>query len=62
MAQVDYTPWGAGNGPLGPLANVRFGAQYTAYGQFNGTHTNFDGNGANAADNNALRLFTWIAF
>ena len=62
MTQIDYTPWGAGNGPLGPLVNVRFGAQYTAYGQFNGTHSNFDGNGANAADNNALRLFTWVAF
>lgn len=62
MAQIDYTPWGAGNGPLGPYANVRFGAQYTGYGQFNGTHTNFDGNGANAADNNTLRLFTWVAF
>ena len=62
MTQIDYTPWGAGNGPLGPLVNVRFGAQYTAYGQFNGTHTNIDGNGANATDNNAFRLFTWIAF
>jgi len=62
MGQIDYTPWGAGNGPLGPLVNVRFGAQYTAYGQFNGTRFNYDGNGSNAADNNTLRLFTWIAF
>ena len=62
MGQIDYTPWGSGNGPLGPYANVRFGVQYTAYGQFNGTHTNYDGSGANAADNNSLRLFTWVAF
>jgi hypothetical protein len=27
IAQIDYTPWGAGNGPLGPLVAVRFGAQ-----------------------------------
>ena len=61
-AQVDYTPWGAGNSPLGPRFNVRFGAQYIAYGQFDGARHNFDGNGANAADNNTFRLFTWIAF
>ncbi len=61
-AQIDYTPWGAGHSPLGPLFNVRFGAQYIAYGQFNGSRINFDGNGANAADNNTFRLFTWIAF
>ena len=61
-AQVDYTPWGAGNSPLGPLFNVRVGAQYTAYGQFNGTRFNYDGNGSNAADANIFRLFTWVAF
>lgn len=61
-AQIDYSPWGAGNGPLGPLVNWRIGAQYTAYGQFNGTRHDFDGNGASASDNNAFRLFTWIAF
>ena len=54
-AQIDFTPWGSGNGPLGPLVNARVGAQYTAYRQFDGTT-------ANASDNNALRLFTWVAF
>jgi hypothetical protein len=62
MGQIDYTPWGSGNGPLGPYVNVRFGVQYTAYGQFNGTRHNFDGNDANASDNNSLRLYTWVAF
>ncbi|KUR73711.1 hypothetical protein AQZ52_01715 [Novosphingobium fuchskuhlense] len=62
MAQVDYTPWGAGNSPLGPRAALRMGAQFTAYGRFDGARRNYDGAGANAADNNALRLFTWIAF
>lgn len=61
-AQVDYTPWGAGNSPLGPRFNVRLGAQYTAYGQFNGTHVNYDGNGARAADNNIFRVFAWMAY
>lgn len=62
MLQLDYTPWGKGRGPLGPLVNVRLGVQYTIYGQFNGARHNFDGNGANASDNNALRAFVWVAF
>lgn len=62
MAQIDYTPWGAGNSPLGPRAALRLGAQFTAYGRFDGARHNYDGAGANAADNNALRLFTWVAF
>jgi hypothetical protein len=36
--------------------------QYTVYGKFNGRRRNYDFSGANAADNDALRLFTWIAF
>ena len=62
MGQVDYTLWPAGNSPLGPRVNARVGAQYTLYDKFNGARHNFDGNGANASGNDALRLFTWIAF
>ena len=61
-AQVDYTPWGGGNSPLGPLFNLRVGVQYTAYGRFDGAVSNFDGAGTNASDNNTLRVFTWVAF
>lgn len=61
-AQLDYTPWGDGSGPLGPLVNMRLGVQYTAYGRFDGARHNYDGAGANASDNNALRIFTWLAF
>lgn len=61
-AQLDYTPWGAGNSPMGSLFNLRVGVQYTAYGRFNGAADNYDGNGANASDNNTLRVFTWVAF
>ena len=61
-AQLDYTPWGAGNSPLGPRVNMRLGVQYTAYGKFNGAKNNYDGNGGNASDNNTLRLFSWLAF
>ncbi|HEV2594311.1 MAG TPA: hypothetical protein VGU01_03835 [Sphingomicrobium sp.] len=62
MGEIDYTPWGDGKGPLGPLMNTRIGIQYTHYGKFNGRRRNFDGLGANASDNNALRAFVWIAF
>lgn len=62
MGQVDYTLWPAGDSPLGPLVNARVGLQYTLYGKFNGRRHNFDGEGRDASDNDALRLFTWIAF
>ena len=55
MGEVDYTFWPDSNGPLGPLFNMRVGAQYTAYRKF-------DGRTSNASNNNALRLFAWIAF
>jgi hypothetical protein len=60
--QVDGTPFGKGNSPLGPRFNLRVGAQYTLYGRFNGARSNYDFTGRNAADDNTLRLFTWIAF
>ena len=62
MGQIDFTPWGAGNSPLGTRFNARVGVQYTLYGKFNGRRHNYDLLGANAADNNALRVFTWVAF
>jgi len=62
LGQIDFTPWGNGKSPFGPRFNARVGVQYTLYGKFNGRHHNYDGEGANATDNNALRVFTWIAF
>jgi hypothetical protein len=55
MGQVDYTFWPDSKSPLGPLFNIRVGAQYTAYRKF-------DGRTSNASDNNALRLFVWVAY
>ena len=60
--QVDGTPWGKGNSPLGPRFNMRMGVQYTLYSHFNGARSNFDFTGRSAHDNNTLRLFTWVAF
>jgi hypothetical protein len=60
--QVDGTPFGASDSPLGRRFNLRVGAQYTAYTQIDGAGSNFDGAGSNAADNNAFRLFAWVAY
>jgi|HubBroStandDraft_1064217.scaffolds.fasta_scaffold36764_2 hypothetical protein len=50
--ELDYLPW----------LNTKIGVQYTAYGKFNGSSTNYDGFGRSAADNNTLFIFVWAAF
>ncbi len=60
--QIDATPWGDGSSPLGARFNTRVGVQYTAYQTFNGVGHNYNNAGANASDNNTLRVFTWIAY
>lgn len=57
--QADGTPFGAN--PIGGRFNIRAGLQYTLYTKFNGSSSNFNGFGRNASDNNALRLFLWLA-
>lgn len=55
VLQLDYTPWGGGDSPLGRRFNMRLGLQYTAYSKFNGVSSG-------ASDNNTLRVFTWFAY
>ena len=62
LLQLDGTPWGDGNSPLGKRFNMRVGIQYTAYLSFDGAGRNFDGFSRNASDNNTLRVFSWIAY
>jgi hypothetical protein len=59
--QIDATPWGSGDAPLGGRLALRVGLQYTMYARFNGAGSNYDGTGRNASDNNTLRIFTWLA-
>lgn len=61
MLQIDGTPFGGAPQPARRV-NLRMGLQYTHYTRFNGAGANFDGLGAHASDNDALRLFTWFAF
>lgn len=60
--QLDGTPFGDGSSPFGTHLNMRVGVQYTAFTRFNGAGRNYDNAGANASDNNTLRVFTWFAF
>jgi len=52
IAELDFNPW----------ENTRVGLQYTAYGDFNGGTTDYDGSGRNASGNNSLFLFVWLVF
>jgi hypothetical protein len=62
MFQVDGTPFGTGNSPLGKRFNIRTGVQYTHYLTFDGAAHDFDGQGRNAGDNDSVRVFTWVAY
>jgi hypothetical protein len=60
--EADWVPFGKEDSWLRPFANLRLGVQYTAYTQFNGGNSNYDGFGRNASDNNTLYLFAWLTF
>ncbi len=50
--EVNYVPW----------LNVKIGLQYVLYFKFDGASTNYDTFGRNAADNNMLFGYLWVAF
>ncbi|HET9123145.1 MAG TPA: hypothetical protein VFN52_06595 [Acidiferrobacteraceae bacterium] len=52
VAQATYLPW----------ENTQFALQYTAYTEFNGGSSNYDGSGRSAADNNTLYLLAWLVW
>ena len=60
--EADWVPFGKAESFAGPWANLKLGAQYTVYTQFNGAAKNYDGNGRNASDNNTLYVFAWLIF
>lgn len=61
VLQVDGTPFGDRGQPARRV-NLRVGVQYVAYARFDGARSNFDGAGADASDNNSLRIFAWFAY
>jgi hypothetical protein len=52
ILEADYLPW----------KNSKFSLQYTIYNKFNGAHSNYDGFGRDASDNNTLYLLVWVMF
>ena len=54
MFQVDYVPFGKAKMTTDPYINLRLSLQYTAYTQFNGAYTNYDGAGRSPEANNTL--------
>jgi hypothetical protein len=62
VIQADWTPLGKEDSWGNPWANLRLGAQYTAYTRYNGASKNYDGAGRNASDNDTLFLFAWVSF
>ena len=52
ILETDYLPWKAG----------KISLQYTIYSKFNGSHSNYDGSGRAASDNNTLFLIVWLMF
>jgi hypothetical protein len=59
--QIDGTVFGRDMALLDGRFNIRAGLQYVVYTKFNGAHSNYDGLGSNAPDNNTLRIFLWTA-
>ena len=62
ITELDWVPFGKNDSWGAPFANLKFGLQYTAYTQFNGGNSNYDGSGRSAGANNTLYAFAWLAF
>jgi hypothetical protein len=60
--EADWVPFGKADSFASPWVNLKLGAQYTLYTQFNGGTSNYDGYGRSAADNNTIYLFAWLIF
>lgn len=60
--EADWVPFGKEKSLWRPWANLKLGLQYTFFTSFDGSGSNYDGNGTNAGDNNALVLYAWAAF
>jgi len=52
ILEADYRPW----------EMTKISLQYVIYNKFNGAHSNYDGFGRNASDNNTLYALVWLMF
>lgn len=61
LVELDWNPFGKADSWAAPFVNMRLGLQYTWYKKFAGLVHNIDGAGRNAADNNTLYVYLWVA-
>ncbi len=59
ILELDYLPYG---GEPPKFFAPKFSLQYNLYNKFNGAHSNYDGAGRNASDNNTLYFLAWLMF
>ncbi len=52
VAGFDFMPW----------QNARLSLQYTAYGKFDGSGSNYADTGRNASGNDTFFVMAWLAF
>jgi hypothetical protein len=57
ILELDYLRY-----EITPFLSLKASLQYTLYTQFNGSHTNYDGFGRDASDNNTLYFLLWFMF
>ena len=62
IVEADWVPFGKDDSWARPFVNLKLGAQFIVYTQFNGASRNYDGFGRNASDNDTLFLYAWLAF
>jgi len=60
VVQLNYLPFNKSGGPsFWPKSNLKLSLQYTHYNRFDGSSSNFDGDGRDASDNDTLFLEAW---
>ena len=62
IVEADWVPFGKADSFAYPWMNLKLGAQYIAYTQFDGGYSNYDGNRRGAGANNTFLLFAWLTF
>lgn len=62
MLEADWVPFGKDKSLWKPFMNLKIGAQYMFYTDYNGASSNYDGYGRSASDNNTFMLFAWTLF
>jgi hypothetical protein len=60
--EADWVPFGKEKSLWRPWANLKVGAEYMFYTDYNGASSNYDGFGRSAGDNNSFLLYAWTIF